>query len=1261
MATGGSLTSTNIHGTWGSNVTHTINANNQSVTLDGKLTLSDGVSGHAINLNIGSGTVSVGDALTQSGGANIVFSGAGTLNIGGDYNYVSGTFTRGTGNVIYYGGENQVVGAVSYYNLTINKTAGLAAINNAVNVLGNLLVTGELDNYSTTAISGNVTINSGSTLTNNSEIHVGGNWANSGTFLAEGLGVFFDGSGTQNISASSFGNLNINKPAGTAILNGDLIISGNLIVTSGTLDFQTYFITRNTIGGFASIADGATGIIGGNNGPSGFATYTLGAASTVIYNGTSPQFISSAGISFGNLVFSNAGTKTLVTPLALNGNLTIDSGATLGASSYAITLNGNWINNGTFTPSTSTTLFTGTAKNISGNTTFNQAVVSGSYTILNNNTFNGLLNITSTGSLSGGGTISTTVNGDLLNSGVLYALGTTTFSGTALQTLSLINATTTVALTVNFNGSVSPVLNSTAAPQFGYININNTGGVNPSVGWTILYGLTVGSGASFNGGTSTHNFLGAVTNNGTITSNGMLNFIPSAATTVNLGSNFSSTDRVYFGGAGAMTLLGTPVSFRNVNITNTNAAGITPPTDWTLTKDLTVASGSILNAGNHTYSVARNISNSGTINSGTSTFILNGTGTQNIYTVSPLNNLTINNAAASTTLSSSVTVNGVLNFVSGKIQTGGNVLSQPTSGTVTGAAQNTGWLNGLLQKSIPTGTTSKTFEVGGPNNYTPVTVAFAGVTTAGDLTASVVSGDHASIGSAAINSAKSVNRNWTLTNNGIVFSSYDATFNFVASDVDTGANTSVFIIGKYSGGSWTYPTVGTRSSTTTQATGLTSFSDFQIGEPPTFVISGHIQNAGSVAVSGVTMSLSGGQSGSTVTDANGNYAFANLAAGFNYTVTPAKYNYAFSPVNLSYNNLTASQTAADFAATDFSGHAPALGGAQSFAVLAATTVTSTGLTVVNGNVGVSPGTAVTGFGPGVILNGAIYSGSGSLAGPAQASALTAYQDLVAQQCLPANNLTGKVLGVDAGAVTLGPGVYCFDANAVLATTLTLNDGGNPGALFIFRIGTTLTTGSNSQVVMSGGGRGANVYWALGTSATLGTDTAFRGNVIANTSITMTTRVSTTGRVIALNGAITMDTNNVNAVPATIPTPNVTLTASVSPTGTVRSRTDLVYTISFINNGASSASLFVITDPIPANTDFKIGSSTTSLGTTGLTPTLAYSNDGGTTWTYTPVSGAGGAPAGYDRSVTNVRWSFAPSLSQTSPNNTGSVTLTARIR
>jgi uncharacterized repeat protein (TIGR01451 family) len=107
--------------------------------------------------------------------------------------------------------------------------------------------------------------------------------------------------------------------------------------------------------------------------------------------------------------------------------------------------------------------------------------------------------------------------------------------------------------------------------------------------------------------------------------------------------------------------------------------------------------------------------------------------------------------------------------------------------------------------------------------------------------------------------------------------------------------------------------------------------------------------------------------------------------------------------------------------------------------------------------------------------------------------------------------------------------------------------------------------------------------------------------------------------------------------------------------------DITYVITFTNTGGSYASSFVIIDPIPANTDFKVGSVTTSLGSTGLTVVVAYSNNGGITWTYVPASGAGGAPAGYDRFVTNVRWSFGGNLSHLGPNNTGSVGFVTRIR
>lgn len=206
--------------------------------------------------------------------------------------------------------------------------------------------------------------------------------------------------------------------------------------------------------------------------------------------------------------------------------------------------------------------------------------------------------------------------------------------------------------------------------------------------------------------------------------------------------------------------------------------------------------------------------------------------------------------------------------------------------------------------------------------------------------------------------------------------------------------------------------------------------------------------------------------------------------------------------------------------------APAFAASQTFSVLAYATVTSTGPTKVSCNVGVSPGSAVTGFPPATIVNGEIYSGAASIAGAAMISANDIYTNLQGQVAPSANNLTGKVLGETAGAITLEPGVYTFSSSAQLNATLTLNDGGNPNAVFIFKIGSTLTTASYSKVVMSSGGKGKNVFWQIGSSATIGTYTNFCGNIIALASITMTTGCTTTGKLFALNGAVTMDTNEV---------------------------------------------------------------------------------------------------------------------------------------
>ncbi len=126
-------------------------------------------------------------------------------------------------------------------------------------------------------------------------------------------------------------------------------------------------------------------------------------------------------------------------------------------------------------------------------------------------------------------------------------------------------------------------------------------------------------------------------------------------------------------------------------------------------------------------------------------------------------------------------------------------------------------------------------------------------------------------------------------------------------------------------------------------------------------------------------------------------------------------------------------------------------------------------------------------------------------------------------------------------------------------------------------------------------------------------------------------------------------------------PNVALVKTVTPGGAQMPGTDLLYSIVFTNTGGSAASNMVITDPVPANTDFKVGSVTNTLGTTGLSVVVSYSNDGGATWTYTPASGRGSAPTNYDRVITHVRWSLTGSLSQNSPNNSGTISFTAQIR
>jgi type VI secretion system secreted protein VgrG len=197
--------------------------------------------------------------------------------------------------------------------------------------------------------------------------------------------------------------------------------------------------------------------------------------------------------------------------------------------------------------------------------------------------------------------------------------------------------------------------------------------------------------------------------------------------------------------------------------------------------------------------------------------------------------------------------------------------------------------------------------------------------------------------------------------------------------------------------------------------------------------------------------------------------------------------------------------------------APDLGSAENFVGLANSTFTNTGSGVYVGDVGVFPGTAVTGFPPGTMRRGTIHAGDG-VAEQAQIDANAAYTALVGQDCNV--DLTGK----DLGGMTLTPGVYCFDTSAQLTGDLVLDGLGNPLAVWVFKMGSTLTTASDSSVSMINGCQSHNVFWQVGSSATLGTTTRFHGNILAHISVTLTTGASLIGRAFGLTGAVTMDTN-----------------------------------------------------------------------------------------------------------------------------------------
>lgn len=298
-------------------------------------------------------------------------------------------------------------------------------------------------------------------------------------------------------------------------------------------------------------------------------------------------------------------------------------------------------------------------------------------------------------------------------------------------------------------------------------------------------------------------------------------------------------------------------------------------------------------------------------------------------------------------------------------------------------------------------------------------------------------------------------------------------------------------------------------------------------------------------------------------------------------------------------DLAGKGIAADFTWSFTTGSSPVgqgpldLASAASFVVLAGSTVTNTGPSAVNGDLGLSPGTAVTGFPPGIV-NGVMHIADATAA-QAQLDMMAAY-DEGRQRTTGALRLDGNI-----GGRTLTPGLYIAQTSLEISTgDLTLDGQGDPNAVFLFQVATTLTTSSARNVLLANGARAANVYWLVGSSATIGTGSVFKGNILARTSITVTTGAHVDGRMFAHTGAVTLD-NDVIGLPLAIDPNAPTVTFTVPGNG---------------DTGAPvteklAASFSKPMDPATINTS----TFTVMNGATAVAGTVSYT---GVTATFTPA-------------------------------------------
>ncbi|MFL5752690.1 MAG: beta strand repeat-containing protein, partial [Bacteroidia bacterium] len=687
--------------------------------------------------------------------------------------------------------------------------------------------------------------------------------------------------GTGNGVLNVAGTLTVPAGASTTISDLDFIISGNTFI-SGSITFSSVQgtksftnVTINSGGSWGTTANETTDVSGDFTMLGG----TINGTSTDRLNITGNFLISSGTNLLSRCRLVVSGTTTVSATLNITnatGNKTLNNLVitSTGVFNCAVvetwTIQGNFSNDGVFTSNTGIYTFSGAGKTFSGaaNATFN-----GNLTCNGSITNNGIVTVAAaldgTGSWTqGSGTLNVACvdanfsvstfgasgAGNTVNYTLAGAQNVRNPTGSIYHHLGLAGTGTkslTVATTCNGNVTISSTFDVTASNFALNVagNWSNTGTFTPRAGTVTFNGTSAQT--VFHSSTETFNILvfsgaGNKTQLGNFSASGNLTINAGSGALIGNGFNITllgnwldnssftpGSGTVTFNGGAAQTIQRTGgETFNHLSFSGAGTKTLNSAISASGNITINAGSGAFI-SNNLAVSLAGNWTNGGTFTPGTSTVTFNGTVAQTIggTVITAFRGLTISNSAG-ISLSISTSVAGALTFTSGVITTGANKVTITSTGSVAGAATSR-FVNGSLEKNVATGANvTRTYEVGsGSTDYLPLTVVFASVSVAGNITALVTSGDHPSIATSCIDPAKSVNRYWTLSNSGTTFTNYSATCNFLATDVDAGSTPANFLMSKFSGGIWTYaPVQVAATATTNQGSGITSVGDLAMGE-----------------------------------------------------------------------------------------------------------------------------------------------------------------------------------------------------------------------------------------------------------------------------------------------------------------------------------------------------------------------------------------------------------------------------------------------